>query len=231
MKNMKPLAVEEYKKRGKPAKHTKWSVDEICRYMQWKLAILQDCPNPEEVDVGGVAAELPKSTRGKPASLPSEVLDWETRDKASDPLFDQNLAPSDQDALWESLIHVNTAFGVESTRPKRAPYPKIGQRVCRVPERFPSSGYTIHYRSKSGEAPNPDQPVWSLALPEYEICFDLEPGSYMLYPDDNGHEIIWRKGFYPKYCQDLMEAFDTFYHGQFKCPTSPKMPKQDCGGQ
>lgn len=59
-------AQKEYRRRGRPAQKTQWSIAYTLRFMRWKVgtASMTD-------DLGGVSADLPRDR------LPQAVLDWE----------------------------------------------------------------------------------------------------------------------------------------------------------
>ena len=61
-------AKNEHLRRGEPVKTTRWCVEEISRYMSYKLAT-----TPAHGDIGAYARKLPKARGTDPAPIPQEV--------------------------------------------------------------------------------------------------------------------------------------------------------------
>lgn len=69
----KSAGIGEYTARNKPMAWTAWSIEQVCKYMQWQLYKLHK-GDIEEEELGGRSWELPsKSESGQPAPLPAEV--------------------------------------------------------------------------------------------------------------------------------------------------------------
>lgn len=207
-------ARNEYVRRGEPAAHTRWSVDEICRYQRWVLATA----HPKMKDFGAMAHLLPEATGAYPAPLPRELLQWEqgkntsrTRKRIEDedeaPLVEP--APRKAAKVEKTPTRAAKAAIPKVAAPKAAaakvatPKPKVATPKVVAPTDIPPSGYKSEFDKQSK--------VWMLVHEGMGLKAPL-PGSTKtshpkIYSDEYQNDVVWLgHDSEPQYCETLMAS-------------------------